>query len=205
MFPGGPNNPNGAEAGVAGANVVGMFAPADVEGEIFFWAHDDTAVPGRAYRYRAKYLIQNPLFGSNLAAEENRDIFYLESAWSQWTDLVAFPSLTQLYVVSGVRQGRSSVTLEVFTRQGGKVRSRSYEVSPGDLVGAVDGLINFGTDWTVVDVRKNAKGEYYVLLMNADGELERRTFNGDQADLEFQRLRDEALRVRTEQQAAVPR
>src|SRR5207248_5635336 len=37
---------------------------------IIMWAHDETAVPGKTYRYRARVKMKNPLYNTNALAQD---------------------------------------------------------------------------------------------------------------------------------------
>jgi len=204
LGPGGGWPPTGQAPGVArppamggaprvqGELPTGMFDPRDLQ-FITVWAHDESAVPGRTYRYRVRYVLRSPIYRSNLV--EKADLakeYALVSAWSDPTDDVTVPARTNYFVFSGVRPNRPVIGMEIFTRHEGKVVSKVFEVSPGDQVGGSDGDIDFTTGWVVVDFRRDLKSdEIYVLLVDQNGNLDRRDFRTDQNKQQYRDLKQE--------------
>jgi hypothetical protein len=82
--------------------------------------------------------------------------------------------------------------------------SKNYEVLPGDTIGSVDSEgVNFRTDWTLVDIRRQIGGDgEYVLLLTPEGTIERRTFRADRDSAKRRQLL-EAVQAGRAEQAAV--
>lgn len=188
-FMGGAN----ASPATPGEIPAGMFDPRQYR-SITIWAHDESAIPGKTYRYRIRYAIRSPVFKSNLVANPALAQEYaLFSDWSEPTDSVTVPSRTSYFVNSGVRPGRDVVSFEVFTRYEGRTISKVFEVGPGDAIGGVDGEISYMTGWTVVDFRRDLRNsdETYFLLVDDEGNLDRRDFRTDQGKSEYRDLKGE--------------
>ncbi len=173
----------------------GNFDPKQQQGDIEIVAHDDTVQPGKTYRYRMRYTLSNPVYGTrNIAA--NRELeqqFMLVSPPSDWSDEVTIPPRTNFFVVGGIIN--DTIRMEVFCWQNGSQLSRVYTVSPGDHVGGTENGVDFSTGWTVVDLRYDSRtSEPYALVVNEDGVLKRRELSSDRNDPLFLKLREEVAR-----------
>jgi hypothetical protein len=195
MMPQGPVEGTSGQPGVDFP--AGEFHPSEWinSDAIDVWAHDDTVAPGKTYRYRARYKIKNPLYMIQNIAKDPKDsnVFALVSDWSEWSEQVSVPRLTNFFVVSRPLQGRDTVRFDVFRWQDGIQQKESFDVGPGDAIGREMAGVDFGTGWRLVDVRPDAKGSDTVaILVNDDGEIERRSFQSDQKDALYQKLKTEA-------------
>ena len=66
---------------------------------------------------------------------------------------------------------------------------RAAAYAPGDSIGNVVNGINYRTQWTLVEVRKDtASDQPYALLMNANGDLRRKDWDSDKNDPKQQEL-----------------
>ena len=113
-----------------------------------FWTHDVTATPGRAYRYRVRVGVTNPLFGnpSNLA-EDDADAALSPVAMSEpsaWSDVVRIEPATQMFVVGAAQPGLGAggeaslespvATVEVYHFHYGHWRRATVRMTPGDAI-----------------------------------------------------------------------
>lgn len=185
-------------------NAAGTIELLNLATDITLWAHDETARPGQIYRYRATYVMKNPLFSTGaIATQQLSDLLALTSPPSEWTGPVTVPAKTKFWV-SAVRAGNSGANVDVFQWVRGNWKSQKVTVQPGDLVP--------GTDWAMVDVHGGnevASGERdkYVLLTNDAGELSHRYPKIDSSDQAYKDLQDQTNpRKETEQNpsAATP-
>jgi hypothetical protein len=161
-------------------------------GELVGWAHDATAEPGKTYRYKIRYKMKNPIFGTQNVAKPPQlaaDLA-LVSPDSQWTPEIHIPALTSFFVAT-VNPGGDSARIEVYRWQAGETHSSPFTVKPGDIVGTPAKGIDFGTGFTVVDLRQDAHNDPYVLLMDSTGQMIRRDPRTDQANPELQRMRQQ--------------
>jgi hypothetical protein len=160
---------------------VSPFDPTQLVADIDVIAFDETAEPGKTYRYKMRYYILNPILGAvNLVKNPAfAQRFALPSEPSTWSEPVFIQPEVNFFLASGGLVG-DSVKLDIYRWQNGDINKVSQNVVPGDLVGFVsrDG-IDFTTPWTVVDVR-NGNGDRYAILQNADGHISRREFKVDQ-------------------------
>src|SRR5205823_2247030 len=128
------------------------------------------------------YHIKNPVWNSNLAAKNLAAQFDIVSPESNWTTDIHIPLLVQFFITSVSPMAPPTASVDVFRYQDGVLRSSSFKVAPGDLVGKSVNNVDFTTGFTVVDVRPAAPGsnpDPYIVLMDADGNLLRRDFKAD--------------------------
>lgn len=142
--------------------------------------HDETILPGKTYRYRAKYVLFNPVY-QQPAAVKNKALanqFGWESKWSDWTAEVNIPPKVSFFVTAQPSNGASSLSVEVFRYIKGQMKSQKYSVNPGDVIGANDANGDFNTGYVLVDIRSSSNGGY-ALVMGPDGKVIRRTGKED--------------------------
>jgi len=163
-----------------------------VVGDLVGWAHDPTALPGKTYRYKVRYKMKNPIFGiQNVAkipalAQE----FALVSEDSAWTSDVHIPALTSFFVAT-VNFGQSA-RIDVYRWQSGETHHAQFTVVPGDQIGGNDKGIDFGTGYTLVDLRKDPRTtDDYVVLIDSDGNVMKRWPKEDQGSQELQRMKQQ--------------
>jgi hypothetical protein len=179
--------------------LLGSIVP-DALGNIDIWAHDETAQPGRTYRYRLRAVIYNPLFNTaNTAVDPKMNLVpYLpgdlataaldmEKSWSDWSKSVAIPTNLDMMLVSAQSlNGREVARFRVKRFQEGTFNEapKAFEVAPGDTIGGLEKVVgikapvDFTTNWTLVDIRQ-AGGDYRVRIMDPQGRMEMRTLAGD--------------------------
>jgi uncharacterized membrane protein YgcG len=163
------------------------------------WFHDDTVEAGKTYRYRVTYQIKSPVWNTNniTKPQELADAFLLKSAHSAWGEPVTVPSLSNFWVVRPA-MGGNSAQVQVFRWAGGQLRTKLFDVSPGDAVGATDSEngVDFSTGWTMVDMGMDPRTDQrYVLLMDPNGRLSTRDFRSDANDPEFKKMQAEAAQA----------
>jgi len=173
--------------------------------DVEIWAHDDQVVAGKTYRYKMRYRLKNPIFGTNAA--ENPDLvnkFALVSDFSDWTTPITVPSLVNFFVAGGVMGNKRTVAFEVFRWDQGQQKKERFEVGPGDLVGSEKNGVDFSTDWTVVDFRDDPRaGESQILLVNnKDGSVVARSFTTDRNDKLYQALQKQVSDAKAAETAA---
>jgi hypothetical protein len=172
--------------------VTTSFDPSTLNDKILVWAHDVTVEPGKTYRYKARYKLANPLYMiPNVAAQPLIDKFDLVSADSNWTDAIKVPAQTQFFVRQGIAPSGNAVVFDIYRWQNGQLWNKSLPVQIGDVVGGPDGLVDYSTGWTVVDLRSDIKSATgYVILMDATGRTIRRDHNTDANDSSYKDLRE---------------
>jgi hypothetical protein len=173
--------------------------------DVEIWQHDDQVVAGKTYRYKMRYRLKNPIFGTN--ASDNQalvDQFALVSEFSDWTTPITVPSLVNFFVAGGVVKGRATVAFEVFRWDQGQQKMERFEVAPGDLVGSEKNGVDFSTDWTVVDFREDPRAnEFQILLVNnKDGSVVARSFNADRTDKLYNALKKQVQDAKAAETAA---
>ncbi len=184
--PANPNNPNRPAP-------AGMFIPSPQQPDVVAWVHDDSVKPGKTYRYRIRYTIKNPVYNTNLAGADVVNVFAIkqdEKQSSDWTPPVSIATRTTFFV-AGVQPTKA--TIRVFRWEAGRLNSNDVTgLQPGDPIGgqvtdANGQVIDYSTGATLVDIRDNGT----VIIMNADGPLEIRSFDVDRANPEHLKLQKE--------------
>jgi len=109
------------------------------------WAHDATAEPGKAYRYRARLVINNPMYGREPVLIESQHAQAASpitlSEPSEWSDPVVVAPKTAFFLTNA-SEGRDgalgpsepSASVEVYTFYYGYYRRSSVTLRPGDMV-----------------------------------------------------------------------
>jgi hypothetical protein len=170
-------NPAGGPVAPAGGDLPkGSFDPA-TQADFAVWAHDDTVVPGKTYRYKLRYVISNPVFATQqLCKPQTLALqFSIPSKDSDWTEPVNVESDTNFYAAA---LSHGAVQFDVFKWFNGVWQKQSVVASPGDVIGTAGpkpGDPNFATGWTLVDVREipNETTNRVVLLASDNGTLQR--------------------------------
>ncbi len=183
-MPGDVAQPQGGDTSantVGGKLPDGMFDPA-TQKDFVVWAHDDTVKPGKTYRYRIRYTIANPVYGTQqlckpaaLAAE-----FAITSEKSDWTAPIAVESDSNFFA-KGVGP-KGSITFDVFKWQNGVWDKKTVNADPGDTIA--------GTDWTLVDVRdvEPAIATNHLLLLASDNGTLQREIKVDRQTARYHQL-----------------
>ena len=150
--------------------------------DIFVWFHDDTVEPGKTYRYKMSYRIRNPLFGLDRVAQniEATKVFAIASPASDWSAPVVIDPISRFFVASGVSSGSNSVRFDVYRWQDGQWQMKQFNASPGDMIGLIDGKIDYQTGWTLADLSATSMSREPVILSDANGKLRSRSYQGDQ-------------------------
>lgn len=157
----------------------------DAAGNLTIWAHDETVEPGKAYRYRMKVVVENPLYQTNQATDQLQKVYALESEWSEWSQQVSVPQNIKWWLVGGFPNAQQ-VRFAVSKWQNG-VEQRSpndFTVGAGDMIGSKIGEIDFTTGWTVADIRPLVN-DTRVTLVDQEGRTQVRYMKADQANPEY--------------------
>jgi hypothetical protein len=172
----------------------GEFDPSKAQ-DIIGWAHDDSVEAGKTYRYRVTYKLKSPMWNTaNMTKPpELANTFWIESDASktEWGQPVKVESLSHFWVVRPAFRG-DSAQVQVFRFSGGQLRTKVFDVSPGDAIGVPDGDVDFSTGWTMVDMTTDSRGDRVVLLMDPNGRLHTRDFRADQNDPKFKEMQQQA-------------
>jgi hypothetical protein len=160
------------------------------------WFTDDSVIPGHKYRYRVTYLVKSPLFFMQQLVKDPKlaEVFALKSEPSEWSATVEVSSTINYWMLT---QRSNTATIQVFRMVGGQPKTKTFEVSPGDRIGAKVGDVDFDTGCTLVDIRMDMRsnGEPYILLLNPEGQIIRRDLSTDSKDPRFQQLKQQATSV----------
>lgn len=106
-------------------------------------AHDPTAQPGVQYVYRARVIVNNPLYGRGASLRSDQASRavepWLESPWSGWSDPIEVPP-TELYFLASASEGDQlggpRATLEMYRFYYGYWRRTSATFEPGEPLAA---------------------------------------------------------------------
>jgi len=105
--------------------------------ELTFWAHDDTVEPRKAYRYRIRLGVFNPIAGTDKVSEKNlasKNDVILWSSYSGVTEPVEI--LGRLYFfANNVREADKAVTVQVSRLALGRWHSHDFQVRDGEIIG----------------------------------------------------------------------
>jgi hypothetical protein len=169
----------------------GEFDPSKQQ-DVECWAHDDSVQPGKAYRYRFRYMVLNPAHGKPMVAGNQHVLqaLALTSDYSRWSDPVAVPPIVSFFVASGISAGER-VNFKIFKWQNGQFSTVTEQDSAGDVIGAAHANannVNYTTKWTMVAIRTDYDNESYVLLVGPEGQLVRRDYQHDQLDPQYRDL-----------------
>ncbi len=161
---------------------------ADIQG----YAFDLTAKAGSTYRYRIRYSIANPLFNA-VAAGVNPQLAavyeLVREDPTKWTEAVTVKSNTHIFLQSTPNAAGNIVRFTIFHWQNGKWNRANQTFSPGDSIGKPDGDVDYRSNFTLVEVRKDSTSEHaYVLVMNDDGSTQKRDYDADKDSQEFKDL-----------------
>lgn len=159
----------------------------DIQG----YAFDVTARPGATYRYRIRYAIANPLFNAN-AAGVNPDVAgqfdIVRDDPNRWTEPVVVKSNTHVFLQT-VPANPGNVRFTIFHWQNGKWNRANQAFSPGDSIGKTEGEVDYRSNLTLVDVRRDSTSDRaYAILMSDDGSVAKRDFDTDKDSQEFKDL-----------------
>ncbi len=174
----------------------GRFSPAAVQGDIYGWAYDETAVPDQTYRYRVRYHILNPIFGA-VNVTQNAELTQILTLVGEdpktWSEPVTVPSLTHFFLEKQPSRDGATVRMTVFRWQNGKRHRATDSFAFGDTIGKLVGDVDYRTAWTLVGIRMDSTFDKpYALLMNPEGVLLRKDFNEDSASELQMKLAKEA-------------
>jgi hypothetical protein len=188
----------GAANPVAGAIPQGAFNPAN-QSDITVWAHDDSVVPGKTYRYRLRYYIKNPVLQTFNVCQPQKlaEIFDIASDYSDWTVPINVQSETNFYAVNTApSQVAVKATFEIFRWKNGAWQVQTVDAHPGDMVGTPQGdgnnRVDFTTGWTLVDVREDPlhPDSKTIVLTSTNGQTLKRDLSADRTNPEHKRLQD---------------
>lgn len=115
--------------------------------DIQVWAHDITVKPGKVYRYRISYAINNPAFGRSAGLMAEQQGFaaqpLLFSQHSEWSAPIRVLD-DQYYFLSGARPASSlggiptapGATAHIYKFFYGYYRKNTVQLEPGDTIAA---------------------------------------------------------------------
>lgn len=133
--------PGQADAAAAAGTEAAARTPATLDSsEVPVWAHDITAVPGATYRYRARVIINNPMFGRNLQETQRSlaESSTIASEWSDWSAPTTVDLPAYFFVTSADERSQLSprpwATAELFVFYYGYYRSAIVRAEPGDVI-----------------------------------------------------------------------
>lgn len=111
--------------------------------EAKLWAHDMTAQPGAAYRYRMRVVVNNPLFGTNLipAQKSLAENSLVYGAYSEWSEPVEVDSLNEFFIISASEANppatvQPTASAQLYKFFYGAYRLANVGVTPGDIFAA---------------------------------------------------------------------
>jgi hypothetical protein len=99
-------------------------------------AYDESGEPGKTYRYKLRYHMLNPVYGSPQLVKNPKaaDKFNVVSVASDWTNAIDIPASVSFFLASAP-PSTDTVKLDLFKWQSGTVNKWTQSVSPGDRIG----------------------------------------------------------------------
>jgi hypothetical protein len=117
------------------------FAEGDRDKQV--WFHEDGLAFDRAYQYRCRLVLVNPLLGwpDDVPASSPADAEQptLTTPWSDWSDSVAAAPTTEFFFQSSA-PSQTAVRFTVLTRAMGQNVTQSFKVAPGESIGRAKAL-----------------------------------------------------------------
>jgi hypothetical protein len=104
---------------------------------LLFWSHDDTAEPGKTYRYRVRAGVFNPLAGTNSLTDHDKALkedVILWSNYSKETESVTIPPRWYFFP-QNYRDADKMVNVRVCRYLLAKWYSKDFRVKPGEVIG----------------------------------------------------------------------
>lgn len=186
----GPNAQQLDAANKAAAGIIptGPFDPNQM-GDVLAWIHDDTVQPNHTYRYKLRYRILNPLYRSINIAKDPKDarVFSIQSPWSDWSSQVSIPSTTIFFADGGIFN--NTARFLVYKWEGGVWRAKTFQVAPGDIIGAKTDDVDYSTGWTLVDMSDSTAQNQFTLVTDGSG-LQRRDPRQERQDPMYTKLKE---------------
>lgn len=161
------------------------FSPAQQLKDLEIWAHDETTIPGKVYRYKLRISIKSPLWGTQGMAKnpDDANVFVL-TAETEWSKPIPSPSKQDFFVSTGGSTvgGVPKVGIDYFKWDDGTWKQTYVTLQPGDRVGE--------TPWTIVDLRPigNSAGDNRVVLVSDTGDMSSRFYKTDKANPRYNAL-----------------
>ncbi|MGD9110641.1 MAG: hypothetical protein PVG93_06835, partial [Phycisphaerales bacterium] len=110
----------------------------NMEQDLLFWAHDDTAASGKTYRYRIRIGFFNPLAGSNRFTQGNENFKDKVILWSSFSETKPLEIPSRLYFFpTGIQKAANIVKVEVAKYAMGYWYSNEFAVEQGEVIGKV--------------------------------------------------------------------
>ncbi len=104
---------------------------------LLVWGFDDTAEPGKVYRYRLRVGAFNPVAGTNQLVEfdmDRKDQVILWSDFSEVTQPIEIPRMLYLFA-KNVQERTKTATVEIARYRLGYWRTEDFQVRPGESIG----------------------------------------------------------------------
>jgi len=106
---------------------------------LVFWAYDDTAEPGRSYRYRIRLGVFNPIAGTDKFSEEDKSLRNDVILWSKFSDVtetVEIPAMLYFFPRQ-IQEAAKLVTATISRYVLGYWYSNDFVARPGEVLGKV--------------------------------------------------------------------
>ncbi len=106
--------------------------------DLKFWAHDDTVVPGKLYKYSIRLGFFNPCYETNWVVDAQADMKYQPILWTKTVsprDTVQIPPVV-MFVPRAIADSENA-RIEIYKYQNGQWFKRPFTISPGSQIGSV--------------------------------------------------------------------
>jgi hypothetical protein len=109
--------------------------------DVRVWTHDLTVEPGATYRYRARVIINNPLYGRNLQQSQSALAAesLIEGPWSDWTAPITVDRPSYFFFTSATEanpplSSQPMASAEMYVFNYGYYRLARVQLTPGDIL-----------------------------------------------------------------------
>ena len=106
---------------------------------LLFWVFDDTVEPGKAYQYRVRFGVFNPVAGTGQFVDRDMDKKNQVILWSPYSEVtkpIEIQKMMYLFA-KDVQDKASTATVEVARYTLGYWHSQDFQVKPGEAIGKV--------------------------------------------------------------------
>lgn len=104
---------------------------------LVFWAHDDTAEPGKSYRYRIRLGVFNPVAGTKQLNTQDKSLKNQVVLWSKFSDVtekVMIPRMLYFFA-KDIQEAAKKITVQVSKYVLGYWYSEDFSVRQGEVIG----------------------------------------------------------------------
>ena len=149
------------------------------KGVVLVWIHDTQVLTKKAYRYRIRLKLLNPLLRheDDIPAECRSDAMTtaIRTPWSQWSDVVRVPKVTEFFLTGSIPPVRGAiegkVRVKVFTRSLGHRVEHTFTLTKGQAIGGIVRKAIPNPKWAPGQPDSNEKQELFKMVDFSTGAI----------------------------------